>query len=90
MTRITQSRFFRRAVAAAMLIAVAPLAAQARDDDDGRRGSGHGPWWKDESVQLGPRPFYLVDGMDEGALKDRLMECRSGPFRKTDFSILDN
>ena len=38
-------------------------------------------------VQLGPRPFYLVEGMDEGPLKDKLMSCRKGPFYKTDFSI---
>jgi glycerophosphoryl diester phosphodiesterase len=84
---IPQSNPFRRAVATALLVAVAPLAAQAGDDDDWHRGHGFGPWWKDQSVQLGPRPFYLVDGMDDGALKDRLMECRSGPFRKTEFSI---
>lgn len=41
----------------------------------------------DASVQLGPRPFYLVEGMDEGKLKDRLMQCENGPFYRTDFSI---
>lgn len=41
----------------------------------------------DASIQLGPRPFYLVEGMDEGKLKDKLMSCQSGPFYKTDFSI---
>lgn len=39
------------------------------------------------SVQLGPRPFYLVDGMDSGALKSRLEQCKQGPFYRTDFSI---
>jgi glycerophosphoryl diester phosphodiesterase len=38
-------------------------------------------------VQLGPRPFYLVEGMDDGKLKDRLMQCQDGPFYRTDFSI---
>ena len=42
---------------------------------------------KPDSVQLGPRPFYLVQGMDEGKLKDRLMQCENGPFYRTDFSI---
>ena len=41
----------------------------------------------DPSVQLGPRPFYLVEGMGEGKLKDRLMQCRNGPFYQSDFSI---
>jgi glycerophosphoryl diester phosphodiesterase len=39
------------------------------------------------AVQLGPRPFYLVDDMDAGLLKDKLQSCAAGPFRKTDFSI---
>lgn len=38
-------------------------------------------------MQLGPRPFYLVQGMDEGKLKDRLLRCENGPFYRTDFSI---
>jgi glycerophosphoryl diester phosphodiesterase len=38
-------------------------------------------------IQLGPRPYYLLAGMDEGALKDKLMQCRGGPFRRTQFSI---
>ncbi len=41
----------------------------------------------DASVQLGPRPFYLVEGMDDGKLKDRLKQCQRGPFYRTDFSI---
>lgn len=40
-----------------------------------------------ESVQLGPRPFYLVNDMDEGHLKDALQQCSKGPFYKSDFSI---
>lgn len=36
--------------------------------------------------QIGPRPFYLVDKMKDGPLKDRLSQC-TGPYRKTDFSI---
>ncbi len=38
------------------------------------------------SVQLGPRPYYLVNNMDEGELKSNLQECK-GPFVTTDFSI---
>ncbi len=40
-----------------------------------------------DSVQLGPRPYYLVQGMDEGRLKNRLMTCKDGPFQRSDFSI---
>ena len=56
-----------------------PGAAEDRDGTRNRR--------RDSSVQLGPRPFYLVDGMDEGRLKDKLRRCQDGPFRRTDFSI---
>jgi glycerophosphoryl diester phosphodiesterase len=41
----------------------------------------------DEKIQLGPRPFYLVDDMDESPLKKKLKSCENGPFRKTNFSI---
>lgn len=42
---------------------------------------------KSASVQLGPRPFYLVNDMDESALKKKLQSCANGPFKKTSFSI---
>lgn len=42
----------------------------------------------DQPAQLGPRPFYLVDTMRDGPLKDRLQACASRPgFRARDFSI---
>ena len=48
---------------------------------------GYGQRKYDDSIQLGPRPFYLIEGMDSGALKDRLQRCENGPFYRTDFSI---
>ncbi|MEZ5356762.1 MAG: glycerophosphodiester phosphodiesterase family protein [Bryobacteraceae bacterium] len=38
-------------------------------------------------IELGPRPLYLVEGMEPGRLKDKLMSCREGPFAKSYFSI---
>lgn len=38
-------------------------------------------------VQVGPRPYYLVDDMDESRLKKKLQRCYSRPMHKTDFSI---
>ena len=40
-------------------------------------------------VQLGPRPYYLVDQMAPSALKDELMQCADTKrtFRPSDFSI---
>jgi glycerophosphoryl diester phosphodiesterase len=40
-----------------------------------------------QPAQLGPRPFYLVNDMDEGELKDRLQACKAGPFHASLFSI---
>lgn len=43
---------------------------------------------REPRVQLGPRPFYLVDKMDEGALKEKLLKCENRTsFHQTDFSI---
>jgi glycerophosphoryl diester phosphodiesterase len=86
--------------ALAAAFAAAPLAAGAAQDHryiggsfnaeyDGR---GHFPlglgrMMHDQRVQLGPRPFFLVEGMEAGPLRDRLMMCRDGPFYRSDFSI---
>jgi glycerophosphoryl diester phosphodiesterase len=85
------------AAAFAMMTAAAPAAAdddryfKGRHDDDGHHGHGyhdrHGQKQDDRGIQLGQRPFYLLDGMDEGRLKDRLKQCKAGPFYRTDFSI---
>jgi glycerophosphoryl diester phosphodiesterase len=50
--------------------------------------SRHRPPRRDSlNVQLGPRPYYLVDDMADSPLKRRLERCSEGPFRKSDFSI---
>jgi glycerophosphoryl diester phosphodiesterase len=71
---------FARSTALAFFVAGTTSPAYAgpdgdRDDRDGQQ------------VQLGPRPFYLVDGMDAGQLKAKLSQCKAGPFHRTDFSI---
>ncbi|MEJ0085561.1 MAG: glycerophosphodiester phosphodiesterase family protein [Pseudomonadota bacterium] len=48
---------------------------------------GHDHQDRDDNIQLGERPFFLVQGMDPGPLKSRLLKCKDGPFRRTDFSI---
>jgi len=50
----------------------------------GQQSSGSG---SGINVQLGPRPFYLVNNMDEGPLKDKLESCSNGPFNTSSFSI---
>jgi glycerophosphoryl diester phosphodiesterase len=39
------------------------------------------------NVQVGPRPFYLVDQMQDGPLKTSLKACSEQPVRRTNFSI---
>jgi glycerophosphoryl diester phosphodiesterase len=41
----------------------------------------------DEYVQLGPRPFYLVEQIKDSKLKTELQQCTEGPFATTDFSV---
>jgi len=60
------------ALVAAALLAGLPAAASA--DDGG-------------NVQVGPRPFFLVNDMDPGALKAELEQCKDHSFTRTDFSI---
>ena len=69
----------------AVLISAAATHAMAGagDDDDRKKHSDR----HDESVQLGPRPFFLVNDMKSSALKNKLLSCSDGPFEKTDFSI---
>jgi glycerophosphoryl diester phosphodiesterase len=72
---------FRLTACAVALVAAAAVPAPAFADDDDRDHRGRA------GVQLGPRPFYLVERMSPGPLKERLQKCESGPFRKSDFSI---
>lgn len=40
-----------------------------------------------KQVQLGPRPYFLVNDMDEGPLKDELQACSEMEMRPSRFSI---
>jgi glycerophosphoryl diester phosphodiesterase len=62
---------FRRSALAALLSLATALPATAQNAPE---------------AQIGPRPFYLVDKMKDGPLKEKLSQC-TGPFRKSDFSI---
>ena len=39
------------------------------------------------NIQLGPRPYFLVNDMSDGPLKAKLQSCSNRPFQKTSFSI---
>ncbi len=68
---------------AGVMTALSPLAASADLKDDGHKNR----WRSEQNVQLGPRPFFLVEDMEKSELKSALQQCSEGPFYKTDFSI---
>ena len=39
------------------------------------------------NIQLGQRPFFLINEMAPSPLKTKLQACSNGPFQKTSFSI---
>lgn len=38
-------------------------------------------------ISLGPRPYWLVNNMDEGPLKNKLASCSEKSMRRSDWSI---
>ncbi len=74
-----------RSVAVAALLSVPVGSAIADDHKEYQHHKGHGD--RGHSIQLGPRPFFLVTDMDASALKENLENCSEGPFKRTDFSI---
>lgn len=79
------------AAPAALLAALCSFASMAgdygRSDDDHGDRHADKSWQSRNPVQLGDRPFYLIDGLDDGRLKDKLQSCKAGPFYKSNFSI---
>jgi glycerophosphoryl diester phosphodiesterase len=70
------------AVAMLALAACATTACAFGDDPRANRRDGATP------VQLGPRPFFLVDDMRDGPLKRQLQQCaKRGQFTARDWSI---
>src|SRR5262245_30808708 len=76
-------RSFLFAAGLATALAVSNQLAGADPHDNGR-GDHHAD---DESIQVGPRPYYLIEGMDDGSLKRQLLACKDEPIHRTNFSI---
>jgi glycerophosphoryl diester phosphodiesterase len=74
----------------ALLCSFAALAGD-RGRDESHSDNPESKGWPHradrQAVQLGDRPFYLLDGMDNSRLKQKLQRCENGPFHPTDFSI---
>jgi glycerophosphoryl diester phosphodiesterase len=74
------------------LVLAALMSASAGLARTGFERTGSSSWSRQPEhgtrrVQLGPRPYFLVDDMKESRLKRDLRRCEGGPFRTTDFSI---
>ena len=76
-----------RLLAAVLIWATAATLATAGGRDGDRDDDNHRARAERLNVQVGARPFYLVEGMDDSALKDRLKQCEAGPFYTSRFSI---
>lgn len=55
---------------------------QAQDRSQGRASED-----RPQGIQLGPRPYFLINDMANSQLKQELLACADGPFKRTDFTI---
>ena len=71
-----------------LVLSLVVMTAFAFAGEKTPKGNAFG-WHGDRghSIQLGPRPYFLVEDMDESDLKAELQQCSEGPFKRTDFSI---
>ncbi|MGD2117898.1 MAG: glycerophosphodiester phosphodiesterase family protein [Chromatiales bacterium] len=82
------------AIAATLMFSGTAVFAKGKNDTDWNSHKHHDKdkshWSKKHTpkpVQLGPRPLYLVNDMEDSRLKKALKSCEKGPFYKSDFSI---
>jgi glycerophosphoryl diester phosphodiesterase len=79
------STSLRASATIALGLLAAITATHASADDQNRHWDGFD--WRQDTIQVGPRPFYLIAGMDEGPLKKKLESCEDEPVRRTSWSI---
>ena len=79
----TSKMFTRKKTAALFVLTSCLLPVFSYANDDARERDAD----RGRNVQVGPRPFYLVNKMSPSPLKHKLEQCSEGPFYKTDFSI---
>lgn len=75
----------RSSASLAVGLLAAIIAVPASAGEHSHRWDGED--WREDLVQVGPRPFYLVEGMDDSALKRKLKSCEDKPVKRTNFSI---
>jgi glycerophosphoryl diester phosphodiesterase len=79
------SRYSILIAAALTTVLTGAVASAEREHPDDDRQGGH--LRDNKTIQVGPRPYFLVDGMRNSPLKNRLQGCADEPVKRTDFSI---
>lgn len=80
--------FVKALVCATTALLTLAACASGRDDDrNDAEGREAGARSAPLNVQVGVRPFYLVDGLQASPLKTRLQQCAAGPFYRSKFSV---
>ncbi|MER2526325.1 MAG: glycerophosphodiester phosphodiesterase family protein [Candidatus Competibacter denitrificans] len=79
------TRRLRNTLAVAAVLAAFPILASTTNFE--AEGFKNGPAKRGFSIQLGPRPYFLINDMQDNPLKNKLLACGAGPFKRTAFSI---
>ena len=73
-------------LAVAIGAAAVAVADEAAAYDGNSRGNWHGR--SEVNVQLGPRPFFLINDMADSPLKRKLQQCSAAErYQPSNFSI---
>jgi hypothetical protein len=73
--RLTKQHLHAALLATACLVTNGSDAREHDDDKHHDKDRQQHQTAFDSNAQLGPRPYYLIDDMDEGELKDELSAC---------------
>lgn len=69
------------------LVGTAVIASSLAVPHGNSYGSDQGKVTPVKRISLGPRPYWLVDNMDEGPLKRKLASCFEKDMKRSDWSI---
>ncbi|MFC3694434.1 glycerophosphodiester phosphodiesterase family protein [Chenggangzhangella methanolivorans] len=75
----------KQIVTLGLALAVAASALAVADKAAAQEGAKGGK--QQINVQLGPRPYFLINDMDNGPLKRKLQQCENKSLKPTEFSI---
>ncbi len=77
----------RQIVTVGLAVVIGTFAATNKSTAEDGRSRGHEHDRTKTNVQLGPRPFFLIDNMADSQLKRKLQQCTTGRYQPSNFSI---